>query len=454
MTLEQNNLRAGFSRVIISPENGVEIDGYFCVRRAEGVLDDLEIDTLALSMDGACVLIASMDLCHIKQEGMKILRETISDTVHIPVEQIFLAATHTHTGPVVSREFLQEAEGEAERNYFRKLKARVAEGARLALEDLKEARVGWAVGNAPGFGRSRRFRMKDGSVRTNPGLGNPDVVEPVGTMDNDVGVLRFDRKDGESIVIVNIGQHPDSVGGNQISADWPGFMRRTLERAIPGVKSMYLNGAEGDVGFINIWAKDGELNDLTMDFDDVLRGYGHTRHMGNVVAGAVLQVYDKVNYFEPDCLRFLHREIRIPANLPKPEEMEQARKYYALHTAGKDEEIPFKGMMLTTVVAEAERMIFLEHGPDSFSMDLMAIAIGKVVLLGIPGEPFAGIGLALKKSEEWDLVLPASNVNGAEGYFPMQEAYDEGGYEARSSYFKPGVAEQMIAQCRELLADL
>ena len=29
--------------------------------------------------------------------------------------------------------------------------------------------------------------------------------------------------------------------------------------------------------------------------------------------------------------------------------------------------------------------------------------------------------------------LPCCLTNGAEGYYPMKEAYDEGGYEARSS---------------------
>ena len=42
-------------------------------------------------------------------------------------------------------------------------------------------------------------------------------------------------------------------------------------------------------------------------------------------------------------------------------------------------------------------------------------------------------------------------ANGYEGYFPMQSAYDEGGYEARSSKFKPGVAEAIIEGSVELL---
>ena len=44
--------------------------------------------------------------------------------------------------------------------------------------------------------------------------------------------------------------------------------------------------------------------------------------------------------------------------------------------------------------------------------------------------------------------------NGNEGYFPMQEAYDEGGYEARSSIFKAGVAERLIDYSTHLLNDI
>ena len=34
-------------------------------------------------------------------------------------------------------------------------------------------------------------------------------------------------------------------------------------------------------------------------------------------------------------------------------------------------------------------------------------------------------------------------ANGYEGYFPTQEAFEEGGYEARSSCFRIGVAEKI-----------
>ena len=63
-------------------------------------------------------------------------------------------------------------------------------------------------------------------------------------------------------------------------------------------------------------------------------------------------------------------------------------------------------------------------------------------------------GLGLKEAKDWELVLPCCLTNGNQGYFPMQDAYDEGGYEARSSNFKAGVAELIIQEGIALLDKL
>jgi len=324
----------------------------------------------------------------------------------------------------------------------------------MALADLKPARMGWRVGKAPNIAFVRRFRMKDGKVRTNPGVGNPDILHPIGDVDERVNVLRFDREGAETIVLANMGCHPDVVGGSLISGDWPTLYRHQLEKCLDNVKTLFFNGTQGDVNHVNVWAKGGDNNDMFHDFDDVDRGYGHARHMGNVVAGAVLQVYDKVNYVDVDSIRFAQKVADLPSNMPKPEDMPLAHKYNDLHKAGRDDLIPFEAMELTTVVAEAGRMVRLEHGPESFPLTLSAVAIGNVSLLGIPGEPFNGVGRGVKEAEGWDLVLPCCLTNGSEGYFPMQDAYDEGGYEARSSRYKAGTAELIIKEGKALLDTL
>ena len=279
-------------------------------------------------------------------------------------------------------------------------------------------------------------------------------MAPIGDVDERVNVVRFDQEGGKSLVLINFGDHPDTVGGNGISCDWPGFTRRTVEQALDNTRCIFFNGAQGDVNHVNVHPTGGYLNDMFMDFDDVARGYKHAQFMGRVVAGGVLQVYDKVHYQDVDSIRFVNKIVDIPSNMPDPANMAEAHRINDLHVAGKDSELPYEGMMLTTVVAEAARMVRLEHGPASFPMCLTGMAIGNVAIAGIPGEPFTGIGRGLKAAEGWDLVMPMCLVNGSQGYFPMQEAYDEGGYEARSSSFKAGVAELIIEEGTNVLNSL
>ena len=126
----------------------------------------------------------------------------------------------------------------------------------------------------------------------------------------------------------------------------------------------------------------------------------------------------------------------------------------ALHNAGKDDEIPFTAMELVTVLGEANRMDGLRNAPESFPLHLMGLRVGDVALLGIPGEPFGRAGVEIRKAPDWELILPSCTSNGYEGYFPMMECYEEGGYEARSSRYKAGTAEQIIAESTTLLAEL
>ncbi len=445
-----NTLQAGYSKVNINPMLGIPINGYFKVRYADGILDDLEIVAVALSCGESKTLLMSIDNLHVPTNLVKVYRESISQKTGVPTEGIFIHSTHSHTSATLEL----NSQNELVQEYTEFVGKRFVDVAVFALEDLKPAKMGWAVGKAPNIAFVRRFRMKDGKVRTNPGVGNPDILHPIGDIDDRVNVIRFDREGAETIVLANMGCHPDVIGGNKISADWPGMFRRRLEKCLDNVKAIFFNGAQGDINHVNVNAKDGDFNDTFHDFDDVDRGYGHARHMANVVAGAVMQVYDKVNYREVDTIRYAYKVTDLPSNMPKPEDMPLAHKYNDLHKAGRDDLIPFEAMELTTVVAEAGRMVRLEHGPESFPLGLSAVTVGPVALLGIPGEPFNGIGRGIKEAEGWEVVMPCCLTNGSEGYFPMQDSYDEGGYEARSSRYKAGTAELIIKEGKALLDTL
>lgn len=441
-----NRLEVGFARKDITPKIGIDIVGYYIPRIAEGVLDPLEVIVLALSCGQAKVLILAVDNLGIKKTTVQRIRQSICKNVGIPAEAIFLHATHTHTGPrlEVDSGSLLNAE------YYEFVLGAMIAASSAAIADLKPATMGYGVGNAPNIAFVRRFRMSDGTVKTNPGVNNADIIEPIGIADECVNVIRFKRAD-DSIVLANMGLHPDTVGGSLISADWPGFVRKTVEMAIPDAKCIFVNGAQGDINHVNVHPKDGDMNDMFVDFDDVARGYGHARYIGRVISGAILQIYDKVAFKDTDYMNFGESIAHIASNMGNPEQLSEAIRINEHHETNRDDLIPYSGMMLTTVVAEAARIVRLANGPAEFELPMSAIIIGDLALIGIPGEPFSGIATELKKTSGYGAVLPICIMNGFEGYFPMQEAYNEGGYEARSSNFKPGVAELLIEEGKKLL---
>ena len=445
-----NTLQAGFARTDITPMLGIPIVGYYQERFAEDVLDPLEVNALALACGDKKALLLSVDLCYIADAHDTVLRTAIADATGLPLDAIYLSSTHTHTGPMIH----SQSDDPLVAEYFRMLKWKMVDAARFALADLKPAKLGWGIGNAPNIAFVRRYRMKDGSVRTNPGVNNPDILHPIGDIDERVTVLRFDRENADTLVLANFGNHADVVGGSKLSADWPGLMRGTVEKVLDNTKCLFFTGAQGDINHVNVHPTGGYLNDMFLDFDDVARGYGHAQYMARVVTGGVLQAFDKVKYVDIENLHFLKRTIQVPSNKCDPSEIPEAHRVYDLHLAGRDEELPYKGMLLTTKLAEARRKVELENGPDYFEMNLTGLALDNIAFIGIPGEPFMGIGKALKETDGWELVIPTCLTNGSRGYFPMMDAYIEGGYEASATRYNAGVAELIIREGQELLGQL
>ena len=445
-----NKLYAGFARTNITPPMGIDIAGYYKVRKADGVLDDLEVNALALRVEDKTVLLMTIDHCGIVRAILDKYKAAISEKTGLPTDAIFIHSTHTHTAPTL----LPDSTDVLIKEYEVTVGRKCVDAATFAIEDLKPAKMGYGVSQAPDIAFIRRFRMKDGTIKTNPGVNNPDIVAPIGDVDERVNVLRFEREGGTTIVLANFGDHPDTVGGCKISGDWPSLTRRIFEKAIDNTNCIFFNGAQGDVNHVKVNPTAGDFNDMFNDFDGCSRGYGHAKHMAQVVVGAIMQIYSKVNYVDVDEIKYLQKEYQIPSNKPDPKDLPLAHKYNDLHNAGKDDEIPFEAMMLTTVVAEAARMVRLENAPDTFPLLFSALKLGNVAFFGVPGEPFTGVGRGVKLAEGYDMILPCCLTNGSEGYYAMKDAYDEGGYEARSSNFKSGVAERIIEAGIEMLAEL
>ena len=174
--LQTNVLQAGFARVNVTPMMGINIRGYYITRLAEAVLDELEINALAVACGDTKAVILAIDHCGIVKSVLNPMRQQICDVTGLPWEAVYIHATHTHTGPYLNANPTDPLEIE----YAQTVKRKMGDVAKMALDDLKPAKMGYGIGHAPNIAFVRRFRMKDGSVRTNPGVDNPDIAHPIG----------------------------------------------------------------------------------------------------------------------------------------------------------------------------------------------------------------------------------------------------------------------------------
>ena len=366
--------QVGYASVNINPPLGIGIQGYYVPRFAKGFLDDLEAHGIVLSLGDTKIAMISVDLCEIFAPQIKSYREAIEKATGIKGENLFISATHTHTGPLVAETDAFEADPKPIHRYMAFLGERLVDLVKLALLDLKPARMGFITGCAPERGAYiRLYRMKDGTTMTCPPIEDPNIDGPIGELDQRCHILRFDQEGGHSIVVFNYGVHADTVNGELICSDWPGWMRRTLDKALDGVKCLCFVGCQGDVGSTHVFPEGGDMNDTEISFDNEMKSPGMARFVGRALAGTVLQVYDKVEYVDVDDLKILHKFIEVDANRPAPEELPLAHKYKDLHDAGRDDEIPYTAMALTIAVSEAIRMCNLEHGPDTFTLELTGL---------------------------------------------------------------------------------
>lgn len=391
------------------------IHGYFEPRYVSGVRDPIYADVLALAWGERSVLLISMDLCEVCEDVMLPLRQRISAETGVPVDAILIAATHNHTGPcVLSEEHakgftmfgvpFEEAQLQLLRDYRGALEEKLLAAAASALQDLQPASLSCGTAQCEGVSFVRRYRMKDGRIRTNPGIGNPDIVESLGKADTQMCVLQLKRQ-SDTILLAHFGNHADTVGGDQISSDWPGILRSEVENARPKTHCMFFNGGEGNINHFDAQLTNPEYQTYLRENRDIMAA---ARYCGKKCAQAVLQALENVSVVADSGIRFQSICFDYPA----------------------------------------------KSGEENICMTLSGIAIGDVAFVGIPGEPFAETVIALKRAGDWRMVLPCSLCNGFLDYFPTLDALDGSSYEARSCRFVPGIAEKIEEYGKNLLAQL
>ncbi len=419
------SLRAGAAQVRITPDGAVPLAGYFRERLSTGVHDDLWAKAVVLESGGRRAALVVCDLLEMPGEAAAEARRRIEAVAGIPPEFVIISATHTHVGPEVAGE------------YARALPAKIAEAVRLAAERLEPARVAWSEGEAPSLVFHRRFFMRDGSVVCNPGKRNPAIVRPVGPVDPRVSVVTIDGASGNPIAtLVNYALHLDTVGGTEITADYPFTLARLLAGARGGGLVLFTIGCAGNINHFDV-------SDASPQ-----RGHAEAARIGTVLAGEALKAMARLQPAAGAGLRAARKRIPLPAVLHSPEELAWSRG--VLERAAKGDKIPFLELVKAHRIDRIEK-----HGAGVWQAEVQAIALGaELAWVALPGEVFVELGLDLRRASPFRHTIAVTLANQSLGYFPDRAAWDHGHYEVVTARCGRGSGEALVAAALELLEEL
>jgi hypothetical protein len=85
---------------------------------------------------------------------------------------------------------------------------------------------------------------------------------------------------------------------------------------------------------------------------------------------------------------------------------------------------------------------------------IQTIRIGDTALIGVPGEPFAEIGAEVKRRSPAPHTVFCGYTNGLFAYIPTAQAYEEGGYEVRTTPFRAGADRELADACVHAVEEL
>ncbi|MDD8014046.1 MAG: hypothetical protein PHX45_00015 [Acidobacteriota bacterium] len=441
------DISAGFKKVDITPPYPVSLAGYFNRRISERVLDPLHMRLAVLERDGRHLAFIQLDNCAIRTEDVDEIKNRIADRGRFRPREIMIWASHIHNGPDLEGFFGMPPET----GYLDDLKNRIVEEAG-ALEPVVRCSVQVARAAYQGLAFNRRWFLKDGRVVTNPPKMSPEMDRPEGPVDREANFVVFVDENGRRLaVFVNISNHTDTVGGNDITADWPGFLEKGLNSRI---------GA--DIPVFPLIGPQGNINHYEFDSPRGQIGYEEAARLGAAYAEIVASSLKNAAPAAVGGMDAVETILSIPSMDIPPEEISAAEAFLA--RLGMEESPPpgksltaedlMKGDPVVERIFAKGLLDFAKNKPARFAVPLQVFKLGPIALAAIPGEPFVEVGLALKAVPGYDLVVPVALANGYFGYIPLEENFRRGGYEIRagvSSILSKDAARRIVDGFRRLL---
>ena len=359
------------------------------------------------------------------------MRAIIQQQTGIKPDNIMVTCTHTHSGPNLRA---------ADSAYVESLKLHVAGAVAAAANSMREARIGAARGECR-VGANRRH--------PNSPSGPYNLYKyPEGTMDPTVMVLRVEDTSGNIIgLITNHAGHPVAWGSRElgISRDYPGFAMDVLEKVWgDDVVAIFLQGCCGNLNLNWVWDKPEQSpmprRTLPREREPRLR---EVRRLGRILGGETLKAAETITDFTSDAVvKAARRDVEVPIRKDLPERMQE--RVARAKEEQKPSEPGKRGSVYDAVAA----------GKKTLKTEVQVLRVGDYFIVGLPSEVFVEYQIEIRERSGADFTFVSELANDSISYVPTPKAYEEGGYEVRSSSLAPQAGKALVDAAIELVGSL
>lgn len=429
-----SGLRAGAACVDATPTLGMAMRND---RRAVGVHDPLHVRAFALERDGSGLALAVCDNLGVKRSHLDRAKARIAEATGLDPSRVMISCTHTHTA------------AQAEGPYADFLVERIVDAVRLAWWRREPAEAGWKRATEGRVVFNRRYRIRDGTVQTNPRVHNPgkrvtpreDILGPAGPVDPEVSALGLRRPDGRAIgLLATYALHYVGTphGTEIVSADYYGVFPELLQR-LRGERfvAAMANGASGDVNNADVMA----------GVEPRRESYEHVERVAALLAADALWAWNSMAFAGGAALGAAMVELALRRRpLPTDEEVAMAEELASREAAGEP--------LLMAEWAFHRRIRRLPQFPDEIATWVQALRVGDCAIVAAPGELFVELGIEIKRRSPFGQTAVVGLANDSIGYIPTRRAFEEGGYEPEISVLAPGKGERIVETAVALLLRL
>ena len=407
--MNRGSLKAGIAEVELKPALGYAMgDGS---PAAKGFLTPLFVKALVLDNGASKLAVVTLDTMGIDHADANRIAAQVEQKCGIPADAVLLTCSHTHVAPsdnptlhTYRQTFhasFDDAAKAREKEWIDILVGSAIQAVcNAAVSCESGASIGIVEASLPWLVFNRRYTTRNfGSWTQWMGVPKDQINGVEGPIDPQFNLIVIRNRDYKPMAMLwNFTGHNSFHFGDQYSADLAYTVQKALDERIgKHVPCLYLPGCSGNTNYF----------DYSMEFGLEKATEG--------VASAIMAIYRDACTLPEIVLNAARVELMFA-------QRDTTRNWWKsdikTKLPGWDEK--------NYGQIEADR--FQNEGKQAYRANVVALQLGHIGLVGLPGEIFVEFGMMIKERSPFRHTCVASYSNGYAGYVATRRAFIGGSY--------------------------